>query len=134
MRARPDILPHLIAHRMKRWLDIARCPIMDAKVPTWKARRNYRALVRKYPEIAERLGYSEAMSYPSPLHGIQQQEPPALPKDGNVPARDDKHPEPPESPAVADNSALGQATENQPAPPRATGAPRRLWSLEDEVL
>jgi len=76
MRARPEIRPHLIAHRMKRWLDIARCPIMDVKVPTWRARRNYRAFVRKYPEIAERLGYSEALSFPSPLHDLRR---PAVP-------------------------------------------------------
>src|SRR5207249_3806661 len=70
-RARPEIRPHLIAARMKRWLDIARCPIMNTKVPTWKARRNYRHLVQRYPEIAAALGYTEAMSYPSPLHDLK---------------------------------------------------------------
>jgi hypothetical protein len=86
MRARSDILPHIIARRMTYWLQIAVCPIMNRRVPTWKARRNYRALVRKYPEIAARLGYSEALSYPSPLHGLQQQEPPLI--DPSAPARE----------------------------------------------
>ena len=134
MRARPEIRPHLIAHRMKRWLDIARCPIMNTRVPTWKARRNYRALARKHPEIASALGYTEAMLYPSPLHGIQQQEAPALPLDGNLPAQEDKLPKPPESPPAADNSAPCQAPENQPARLPAAGAMRRLWELDDEVL
>jgi len=71
MRARPEIAPYLIAHRMQRWLDIVLCPIMNTRVPTWKARRNYRHLVRRYPEIAARLGYSEALSFPSPLHNLE---------------------------------------------------------------
>ena len=71
MRARPEIAPYLIAHRMQRWLDIVLCPIMNTRVPTWKARRNYRHLVRRYPEIAARLGYSEALSFPSPLHDLE---------------------------------------------------------------
>src|SRR5207245_7647626 len=71
MRARPEIAPYLIAHRMQRWLNIVRCPIMNTRVPTWKARRNYRHLVRRYPEIAARLGYSEALSFPSPLHDLE---------------------------------------------------------------
>ena len=34
MNARKEIRDHLIAVRMKVWLDIARCPIMNTKVPT----------------------------------------------------------------------------------------------------
>ena len=127
MRARPEILPYLIAARMRRWLDIARCPLMNIRVPTWKARRNYRALVRRYPEIASALGYSEALSYPSPLHGLAPSKLPS--QDGSLPAQEDKPPEPPESPPAADNSVPGQ--ENQPAP---LPAPLHPWSLEDEVL
>jgi hypothetical protein len=78
MRARPEIRPHLIAARMQRWLNIARCPLVDIRVPTWKARRNYRALVRRYPQIVARLRYSEALSYPSPLHGLPPVEPPLI--------------------------------------------------------
>jgi len=130
MRARPEIRPHLIAHRMKRWLDIARCPLMNIRVPTWKARRNYRALVRRYPEIASALGYSEALSYPSPLHGLAPSKLPS--QDGSLPAQEDKPPEPPESPPAADNSVPGQTPDNQPA--RLPAVTRHLWALEDEVL
>jgi hypothetical protein len=70
MRAHAEIRPYLIAARIKHWLDIAQCPIINIRVPTWKARKNYRNLVRRYPEIASALGYTEAMSYTSPLQGL----------------------------------------------------------------
>jgi hypothetical protein len=38
MRAGKEIRPHLLAQRMKLWLNIARCPIMNRRVPTWRAR------------------------------------------------------------------------------------------------
>jgi len=133
MKASPEIRPHLLAQRMSRWLDIARCPLVDLRVPTWRARRNYRALVRRYPQIASALGYTEAMSYTSPLHALQQQEWSALPLDSNLPARENKLPEPPESPTVTNNSVPSQVTENHPAPP-AAGAPRHLGTMEDEAL
>jgi hypothetical protein len=62
----PEILPHLIAQRMQHWLDIARCPIMNRRVPTWKARRNYRALVRHYPQIAGRPRLYRGALHPQP--------------------------------------------------------------------
>jgi hypothetical protein len=133
MKASPETRPHLLAARMARWLDIARCPLVDLRVPTWKARKNYRALVRRYPQIASALGYTEAMSYASPLHALQQQEWSGLPLDSNLPARENKLPEAPESPTVANNSVPCQVTENHSAPP-AAGAPRHLWTLEYEVL
>ena len=71
MNARKEIRDHLIAVRMKVWLDIARCPIMNTKVPTWKARKNFWSLCRKHPEIATRLGYTEALIIPSPLHDLK---------------------------------------------------------------
>jgi hypothetical protein len=71
MNARKEIRDHLIAARMKVWLDIAQCPIMDTKVPTWKARKNFWSLCRKHPEIATRLGYTEALIIPSPLHDMK---------------------------------------------------------------
>src|SRR6266571_3863140 len=69
--ARKEIRDHLIAARMKVWLDIARCPIMNTKVPTWKARKNFWSLCRRHPEIAARLGYTEALIIQSPLHDLK---------------------------------------------------------------
>src|SRR5439155_19886215 len=71
MNARQEIRDHLIAVRMRRWLDIARCPLINTKMPTWKARKNFWSLCRKHPEIATRLGYTEALIIPSPLHDLK---------------------------------------------------------------
>src|SRR5438552_17839392 len=71
MNARKEIRDHLIAAHMKRWLDIARCPIMNTRVPTWKARKNFWSLCRKHPELTARLGYTEALIIPSPLHDLK---------------------------------------------------------------
>ena len=71
MNARQEIRDHLIAVRMRRWLDIARCPLINTKMPTWKARKNFWSLCRKHPEIATRLGYTEALIIPSPLHELK---------------------------------------------------------------
>ena len=71
MNARKEIRDHLIAIRMRRWLDIARCPLINTKMPTWKARKNFWSLCRKHPEIAARLGYTEALIIPSPLHDLK---------------------------------------------------------------
>ena len=71
MNARKEIRDHLIAARMKVWLDIARCPIMNTRVPTWRARKNFWSLCRKHTEIATRLGYTEALIVPSPLHDLK---------------------------------------------------------------
>ena len=71
MNARKEIRDYLIAARMKVWLDIARCPIMNTRVPTWRARKNFWSLCRKHPEIAARLGYSEALIIFSPLHDLK---------------------------------------------------------------
>ena len=64
MHARDENRPYLIAARMKRWLEIVRTPLLDLRCPAWKARRNYLKLVRRYPEIATALGYTEALSSP----------------------------------------------------------------------
>src|SRR5437870_4252615 len=71
MNARKEIRDYLIAARMKVWLDIARCPLINTKMPTWKARKNFWSLCRKHPEIAIRLGYSEALIIFSPLHDLK---------------------------------------------------------------
>jgi hypothetical protein len=132
MRASPEIRPHLIAQRMKHWLDIAQCPLVDLRVPTWRARKNYRNLVRKYPEIAVVLEYTEALSFPSPLHGlwpsVQQPVVPAPPQQ--------------EFPLGSPNSDVTNAapaqrlaehiTGSQPEPQRS-GVPRMI-SLAEEVL
>jgi hypothetical protein len=129
MRASPEIRPHLLAARMKRWLDILRCPLINTKVPTWKARRNYRHLVRRYPEIATALGYSEALSFPSPLHGLWSpvQLQPAAPQEflGDSLNTGVTNPAPVQQFAE-------QITVLQPEP-AAAGLPRMI-SLADEVL
>ena len=71
MNAREQIREHLLAIRMKYWLDIARCPIVNTRVPTWRARKNFWSLCRKHPKIAARLGYSEALIIFSPLHDLK---------------------------------------------------------------
>jgi hypothetical protein len=90
MNARKEIRDYLLASRMKVWLDIARWPIINTKIPTWRARKNFWALVRKYPEIAACLGYSEALIIPSPLHGLSAAQPPVFdppaPVQGQPPA------------------------------------------------
>ena len=120
MHVKDENRPYLIAARMKRWLEIVRTPLLDLRCPTWKARRNYRALVRRYPEIAARLGYTEALSFSSPLHGlwspVQQQAPPA-PQEVSTDIID-----PPRQQKV------GWAV--SPAPSVSPG----MVSLEDEIL
>ena len=39
MNAREEIREHLLIRRMKYWLHIARCPLVNVRVPTWRARR-----------------------------------------------------------------------------------------------
>src|SRR5438132_2467155 len=114
MNARKEIRDHLIAVRMKVWLDIARCPIMNTKVPTWKARKNFWSLCRKHPEIATRVGYTEALIIPSPLHGISSSKPPVF--DPPTPAR--------EQPPAARTPAY--------APPAMSGGVPRTVLLDDE--
>jgi len=121
MRARPEIAPYLIAQRMHYWLSIIRTPLIDTAIPTWKARRNYRHLVRRYPQIAARLAYSEALSFPSPLHDL---EPTHEFRSGSL--NTDVT-----NPAPAQRSAE-QITASQPEPP-AFRVPRMI-SLDEEIL
>jgi hypothetical protein len=98
MNARKEIRDYLLASRMKHWLQIARCPIMNTKIPTWRARKNFWALVRKHPEIAARLGLSEVSVFsvrdePGPespashkMSEAEEQPPAAAP----TPPRDDR--------------------------------------------
>jgi len=59
MNARTEIREHLIAERMRRWLMIARTPFMYAKCPRWRARKNFWALQKRYPDLAKRIGLTE---------------------------------------------------------------------------
>jgi hypothetical protein len=59
MNARKEIRHHLLAERMHYWLKVARCPLTNVKCPTWRARRNFWHLCRKYPELSRRLGLDE---------------------------------------------------------------------------
>jgi hypothetical protein len=88
MNARKEIRDHLIAQRMQHWLQIVRTAILNLRCPTWRARKNFWALVRKYPALAARLGLSEVSVFslrdepiPEPLHSDKrpeaQQQPPA---------------------------------------------------------
>jgi hypothetical protein len=67
MNAKPAIREHLIARRMKYWLDIAQFPLMNTRVPTWRARKNFWALQKRYPELAKRLGLTEVSVFESNL-------------------------------------------------------------------
>jgi hypothetical protein len=53
----------LLAKRMKRWYSIARCPLLDLKCSTVRARRNCLRLMAKYPEIAEALNLTVVSLY-----------------------------------------------------------------------
>jgi hypothetical protein len=44
---------------MHYWLKIARSPLTNMKCPTWRARRNFWHLCRKYPDLSRRLGLDE---------------------------------------------------------------------------
>lgn len=59
MNAREAIREHLILERMRRWLGISRCSLMDIRVPKWRARKNFWHLCRKHPDLANRLGLTE---------------------------------------------------------------------------
>jgi hypothetical protein len=56
MNARKEIREHLVVERMKHWLRIARCSLMDIPVPKWRARKNFWSLVRRYPALAAQNG------------------------------------------------------------------------------
>jgi hypothetical protein len=56
MNARREIRDALLVRRMKHWLAIARCPLVNLRVPTWRARKNYWALLKRYPELAAAHG------------------------------------------------------------------------------
>jgi hypothetical protein len=115
MNARKEIREHLIAIRMRYWHDVARCPLVNIRVPTWRARKNFWALVRKYPTLAARLGLSEVSVF-------------------NV--REGPAPEPPDPDKTSE--AHDQPPAAAPAPacasPAVTRGVPRLVLLDDEVV
>jgi hypothetical protein len=56
MNARKEIREYLIGIRMQHWVSIARCPLVDLRCPAWRARKNFWALQKRYPELATELG------------------------------------------------------------------------------
>jgi hypothetical protein len=56
MNARIEIRDYLLVKKMKRWLSIARCPLINPKIPTWRARKNYWALQKKHGALAAAHG------------------------------------------------------------------------------
>ena len=56
MNARPEIRDALLVQRMNHWLLRARCPMINPRIPTWKARKNFWALISKHPALAASHG------------------------------------------------------------------------------
>jgi hypothetical protein len=59
MHARKEVRDFLIAKKMRYWRSVAKYPVIAPSCPTWRARKNYWHLWRKYPEIASKLGFTE---------------------------------------------------------------------------
>jgi len=59
MNCREQIREYLIAEKMRYWLMIARTPFIKPNIPKWRARKNFWALQRRYPDLAKRLGLTE---------------------------------------------------------------------------
>lgn len=56
MNARSEIKDALLLTKINFWLLRARHPQISPRVPVWRARKNYWALVRRYPALASRHG------------------------------------------------------------------------------
>jgi hypothetical protein len=63
MNCRKEIRGVLIGGKMRRWAAIARCPLLDVKCSSTKARKNYWRLYAKYPDIARKLGLTVLSVY-----------------------------------------------------------------------
>jgi hypothetical protein len=63
MNARPQVREILISKKMQRWLMIAKYPQVYPQWPTWRARKNYRRLCAKYPEIMQRMKLNEFSAF-----------------------------------------------------------------------
>jgi hypothetical protein len=56
MNARPEIRNAVLLKKMNFWLLRARCPMINTRIPAWRARKNFWALVRRYPALAAAHG------------------------------------------------------------------------------
>jgi hypothetical protein len=56
MNAGKDVRDALLIKAMKRWVVIALCPSAANGYPVSKARKNYWYLLRRYPEVASKIG------------------------------------------------------------------------------
>lgn len=63
MYARPRVKEFLISKKLQRWVLIAHHPEVYPQFPAWRARKNYRRLCTRYPEIMHRLGLDEFSAY-----------------------------------------------------------------------
>jgi hypothetical protein len=63
MNARPTVREIIISKKLRRWALIAQVPSIDRTCPPSRARRNFWRLQARYPEIARRLGLTEASLY-----------------------------------------------------------------------
>jgi hypothetical protein len=63
MHARPEVKEILIARKLLRWSAIAKCPLIDLRCPTARARKNYQRLFYRYRELAEKIGLHEFSAF-----------------------------------------------------------------------
>ena len=59
MNARPSIREYLVLARLRRWLDIVHHPRLKPTCHVWRARKNALRLIRRYPDLARKIGISE---------------------------------------------------------------------------
>ncbi len=64
MRARPEVLELLIAHKMRYWSLRAQFPTAYPNCSASRARRNLLRLLAKYPQIGKRLSLTVLSAYP----------------------------------------------------------------------
>jgi hypothetical protein len=57
MNARMEIRDALLVQKMKHWLLIAKHPFVGRGCPVWRARKNFWALVKRYPDLAKSRGF-----------------------------------------------------------------------------
>lgn len=62
MRARPEVKDAMIMAKIRRWRTMARNP-QGFNVNPSIARRNYWRLCKKYPELMQKLGFTETSVY-----------------------------------------------------------------------
>ena len=63
INGRPEIREILIIKKLRYWQSISRYRCIEPSYPRARARRNYWRLLRKYPEIAGKIGLKAASVY-----------------------------------------------------------------------